>query len=216
MAPGVEAQSLSHWSAREVPESRALKQLILCYVIFTSILKISLSEEQSTQANHEAGRGQIRPQAVSRPAPPSFLGLSLSHQLCSLTPSPCLPGSPRDARNLSSRLPRVLPAFEAWALPEVLTVVQGPGMEVLGAALGRSQPLKLQFRISKRSGCDVLGVSCQHHSGLGGVPMLSEPHPPFSLNKVSGALGLEVPSALQTRRCPRPSPRGRPPRDPSP
>lgn len=36
---GVEAQSLSHWSAREVPESRALKQLILCYVIFTSILK---------------------------------------------------------------------------------------------------------------------------------------------------------------------------------
>lgn len=32
--------------------------------------------------------------------------------------------------------------------------------------------------------------------------MLSEPHPPFSLNKVSGALGLEVPSALQTHRCP--------------
>ena len=37
VAPGVEALSLSHWSTREVPESRALKQLILCYVVFTSI-----------------------------------------------------------------------------------------------------------------------------------------------------------------------------------
>lgn len=46
--------------------------------------------------------------------------------------------------------------------------------------------------------------------------MLSEPHPPFSLNKVSGALGLEVPSALQTHRCPWPSPRGHPASGPKP
>ena len=118
MAPGVEALSLSHWSTREVPESRALKQLILCYVVFTSILKkISQSyqgRKNTSASRSSARRGQIRPQAVSRPAPPSFPRLPLSHQLCRLTPSLCPPpGSPRDARNLPSHLSRVLLAFEA-------------------------------------------------------------------------------------------------------
>ena len=48
------------------------------------------------------------------------------------------------------------------------------------------------------------------------MPTLSEPRPPFSLNKVSGALDLEVPSALQMHRCPWPSPRGRPALGPKP
>ena len=116
VAPGVEALSLSHWSTREVPESRALKQLILCYVVFTSILKkisqsywgrkntsASCSLEGSNQAS-----GRLLPCPSFLPEAPPFAPALQSHTL-SLPP----PGSPRDARNLPSHLSRVLLAFEA-------------------------------------------------------------------------------------------------------
>ena len=178
---------------------------------------VSLTGEERTQAHRAAWRGQIRPQAVSCPAPPSFPRLPLSHQLCSLTPSLCPPRDPHEMLETSHHTspgccwlsrPEPYPRSCLWSRDQ--------GWRSRGQHWADHSPLKLQFRVSKSPGCDVLGVSCQHRWG-GPHPLraslLSEQGECAGPGRVQGPAAL---SALQMHRCPPPSPSAHPASGPKP
>ena len=84
------------------------------------------------------------PPYLTAPSPP---GAPPSHQLCSLTPSLCLPGSWKDAGNLPSHLPRAVAAFRVWGLPWVLTETRVWGSR---RDTGKSQPLEASVPLLRK------------------------------------------------------------------